>query len=246
MTTADPADSHRRASQALRGRGRPAQAGPRPADAPGAGVLPHAHGRGVGQGRRLRRPAQLRQPARGDGPLRLGLGARDGGAPVEVSRGARIEADPLAGRRPAGRRPVPVGRGRVPQGRRVRRVPRGSDPVHSAHPVAAPRKRLRRARRAAAPARLVDQHDVLPAGVGSAAGGAADDGDVRGARRDEPGRRRLHGGVRGVHGPDGRHGLPRRLRRRHQGARSTPSPTTTAACVAARSTCTGSRTSCWP
>ncbi len=141
-----------------------------------------------------------------------------GRAPVEVARGARVEADPLARRRPAGRRPVPVGRGRVPQGRRVRRVPRGPDQVHPAHPVAAPRKRLRRARRAPPAAGLVDQHHVLPAGLGGAAGRAADDGHVRGARGDEPGRRRVHGGVRGLHGPDGRDGLSGRLRRGHEDA----------------------------
>ena len=37
--------ARRTASEAVRRRGRPAQAGPRPADAAGAGVLPHAHGR---------------------------------------------------------------------------------------------------------------------------------------------------------------------------------------------------------
>ena len=79
-------------------------------------------------------------------------------------------------------------------------------------------ERLRRARRAAPAACLVDQHHVLPAGLGGAAGGAPDDGHVRGARGDEPGRRRLHGGVRSLHGPDGRDGVPGRLRRRHQGA----------------------------
>ena len=140
--------------------------------------------------------------------------------------------------------PVPVGRGRVPQGRRVRRLPLGPDPVHSAHPVAAPRERLRRARRAAAAARLVDQHHVLPAGLGGAAGGAADDGHVRGARGDEPGRGSVHGARSGpswARWPGWATRWPSSESPRRP---STPCPTTTAACAAAHSTCTGSRTSC--
>ncbi len=210
--------ARRTTSEAVRRRGRPAQAGPRPGDAPGAAVLPH-QGRGrVGQGCGVRRQAELRLPAGCHGPLRLGLGARHGRPPIQVAGGAGLQADPLARRRPAGRRPVPVGRGRVPQGRRVRRLPLGPDPVHPAHLVAAPRERLRRARRAPAAACLVGQHHVLPAGLGGAAGGAPDDGHVRGSRGDEPGRGRVHGGVRSLHGRDGRDGLSGRLRRRHQGA----------------------------
>ena len=94
----------------------------------GAPVLPHQRGRRIGQRRRLRRPAELRLPAGRHRPLRLGLGARHGRPSVPVAGGAGLQADPLARRRPAGRRPVPVGRGRVPQGRRVRRVPRRTRP----------------------------------------------------------------------------------------------------------------------
>ena len=209
-------------------------------------ALQYFHTRVAGvsdRGRGLRRQAELRLPAGCHCPLRLGLGARHGRPPVQVAGGAGLQADPLARRRPAGRRPVPVGRGRVPQGRRVRRLPLGPHPVHPAHPVAAPRQRLRRARRAAVAARLVDQHHVLPPGLGGTAGRAPDDGHVRGSRGDEPGRRCVHGGVRGLHGPDGRDGLPGGLHRGHEDAlrhrvRRLPRPARQH-----HSTCTGSPTS---
>ena len=165
---------------------------------------------------------QLRLPAGCHGPLRLGLGARAWPC-SRPGRSRRWAPSRSAGPAATCRTTSSSSGSRTSTSRPTSTTPSSrTRPVHPAHPVAAPRKRLRRARRAAAAAGLVDQHHVLPARLGSAAGRASDDGHVRGARGDEPGRRApswpRSGRFMGEMAGDG---LPGGLRRRHQDRPST-------------------------
>ena len=244
--TPTPEELYAQREQRFNDVGRAQEARPRARHAALRPQLPDAHQGHLQQGRRLRPRDPLAVDQGGDAPLRLELRADQRRPRLRLLRRLRQQADHVGrgGGRTRRRRPVPVGRGRVRQGRRAGRVRRRPQRLHLQQDPAAHGLQARGPRPDPAAAAVLVLQQLLPAGARqharhpAAQGRAAGDArHGRGAGEDQRRQRQVPAGDEGPR-------LPADVGRgAHAGVRRA-SPTPSAACAAARSTCSASRTRC--